>query len=100
MGNRTRRLPMNTKVETGPVTTGVMRRDVVYHFKPVASPVGELRLVTRGQGLCAVLWENEDPSRVPMAPLVETADLPILEEAARQLCAYFAGQLREFTLPL
>jgi methylated-DNA-[protein]-cysteine S-methyltransferase len=64
------------------------------------SPVGSLTLVATDRALTAVLWENEDPRRVPVGPLVEDTGHPVLHETARQLNDYFAGTLRRFSLPL
>lgn len=68
-------------------------------YKPMPSPVGMLRLVGSGQGLAAVLWENDRPGRVPLGAMIEgTNDL--LREAERQLSGYFAGAVQTFDLPL
>lgn len=64
------------------------------------SPVGDLTLIASDTGLTAILWPNDDPSRVPARNPVESADHPILAEAKRQLTAYFAGELKVFTVPL
>lgn len=66
----------------------------------LASPVGLLKLVANEQALVAVLWENENPKRVRLAELLEEAQHPVLLETARQLNEYFAGQRRQFDLPL
>ena len=47
-------------------------------FRRMASPVGVLTLVGGDGGLRAVLWENDDPARVRLPPLVESADDPLL----------------------
>ena len=41
-----------------------------YVFKAIAWPVGLLKLVARDAGLAAVLWENDDPHRVRLGPMV------------------------------
>lgn len=68
------------------------------------SPVGELRLIASADGLCAVLWPDDDASRVPVAAdleLLEQADdAPVLEDAVTQLAEYFAGERQHFTVPL
>lgn len=66
----------------------------------LASPVGQLKLVANAQALVAVLWENENPKRVRLAELLEEAQHPVLLETAKQLNEYFAGQRRQFDLPL
>jgi methylated-DNA-[protein]-cysteine S-methyltransferase len=68
--------------------------------KVIDSPVGRLTLVASDRGLAAILWEKDNPRRVPLGEVVETDSHPVLDEAERQLQEYFAGQRREFTLPL
>ncbi|WP_156680826.1 methylated-DNA--[protein]-cysteine S-methyltransferase [Sphingomonas profundi] len=69
-------------------------------FTTTPSPVGALTLVAGDAGLAAILWENDDPRRVPLPPCIEDATHPILVETARQLAAYFAGERRAFAVPL
>lgn len=71
---------------------------MTYHYKTIPSPVGQLKLVATDEGLAAVLWENDDPKRVPLGPLVENPRHPVLREAERQLQDYFAGKLKKFSL--
>jgi methylated-DNA-[protein]-cysteine S-methyltransferase len=56
------------------------------------TPIGPLRLVGNGQALTELDWSSE------------TLSLPdedaVLDEAARQLRAYFGGKLQRFDLPL
>ncbi len=66
----------------------------------LASPVGRLTLAATERGLAAVLWETDDPRRVPLGAAAEEPDHPVLREAASQLDAYFAGTRRAFDLPL
>jgi methylated-DNA-[protein]-cysteine S-methyltransferase len=54
-------------------------------FKTAASPVGLLKLVASDAGLAAVLWENDDPHRVRLGPMVEGPAHLILVETGRQL---------------
>jgi methylated-DNA-[protein]-cysteine S-methyltransferase len=58
----------------------------------VDSPIGPLGLVASEEGLCAVLF---DGSRIR-----PEGSSPVLAEAARQLDAYFEGELVTFDLPL
>jgi methylated-DNA-[protein]-cysteine S-methyltransferase len=71
-----------------------------YAHKLFESPVGELKLVASEDGLAAILWENDDPARVPLGETVEAPDHPILLEAERQLREYFAGSRQVFDLKL
>jgi methylated-DNA-[protein]-cysteine S-methyltransferase len=73
---------------------------MTFSYKMMTSPVGALKLVAGEHGLSAILWENDDPARVRLGPLVEDAEHPILIEAERQLRDYFAGTLTAFTVPL
>ncbi|SFS04444.1 methylated-DNA--[protein]-cysteine S-methyltransferase [Sphingomonas jatrophae] len=68
--------------------------------KQMASPVGTLTLVAGEAGLVAILWQDDDPARVPLGPLADDSDHPLLLETTRQLDAYFAGARRSFDLPL
>jgi len=68
--------------------------------KTIASPVGELTLVAEGEALVAILWDGDDPARVPLPALADTPDHPVLCETARQLDEYFAGKRKAFDLPL
>ena len=63
------------------------------------SPVGPLSLVSDGQALAALAFEQHAR---PIRPLVgaEPGSDAILDETRRQLDAYFAGKIRRFDLPL
>ena len=63
------------------------------------SPVGKLTLVASDAGLRAVLWEGDDPRRVPLGECVDD-DHPVIRDTAEQLAAYFDGSLHAFDLPL
>ena len=67
--------------------------------RTMPSPVGDLTLVASDAGLVAVLWPDDDPARVPLGPVMPDAH-PVLDAAASQLAAYFAGTLTRFDLPL
>lgn len=69
-------------------------------YKKINSPVGKLTLVASDKGLVAVLWENDKPTRVRLAELVEKGSDWVLLEAERQLKEYFAGKRRSFSVPL
>ena len=64
------------------------------------SPIGDLRIVERDGSIVAIEFS---PFKQPVdgRPLgARSDDEPVLAEAARQLTAYFAGDLKEFDLPL
>jgi methylated-DNA-[protein]-cysteine S-methyltransferase len=69
-------------------------------YKYFSSPVGKLKLVASETGLIAILWENENPRRVPLTGLVEDNKQNILVETERQLDEYFAGKRDVFSIPL
>ena len=71
---------------------------MTYSYKTTRTPVGVLKLVASDRGLAAVLWENDDPNRVRLAPLNEARNHPVLLEAEHQLLDYFAGKRRKFSL--
>jgi methylated-DNA-[protein]-cysteine S-methyltransferase len=73
---------------------------MTFSYKTIPSPVGELKLVASRHGLSAILWEDDDPARVRLGPLVEDAAHPILVEAGQQIGEYFAGTRKVFTVPL
>ncbi|ALJ11790.1 methylated-DNA--[protein]-cysteine S-methyltransferase [Sphingopyxis macrogoltabida] len=73
---------------------------MTHYFKTIWSPVGELTLVANAEGLAAILWENDRPGRVRLGPLTEDDKHPVLVETERQLGEYFAGERREFDVPL
>jgi methylated-DNA-[protein]-cysteine S-methyltransferase len=66
----------------------------------LSSPLGELVVASEGEALTSVRFEQH-AHLAPLAPdsLRDDHARP-LAEAKRQLAAYFAGELRAFTLPL
>jgi len=66
----------------------------------IDTPVGSLTLLAGDAGLAAVLWENDDPDRVPLGRLLRNASHPVIEAASAQLREYFNGRRRSFDLPL
>ena len=65
----------------------------------IDSPIGELRIVERGDAITAIEFSpfRDGDGRVKGA---RQDDHPVLAEACRQLAAYFARDLKEFELPL
>jgi methylated-DNA-[protein]-cysteine S-methyltransferase len=76
------------------------RTHMAYLYRTMNSPVGLLTLVASERGLAAILWENEDPARVPLQPLERDDTNALLIETERQLTDYFAGKLETFSTPL
>lgn len=66
----------------------------------IDTPVGQLTLVAGDSGLVAVLWENDDPQRVPLGTLRRNESHPVLAAAKQQLREYFGGRRRDFDLPI
>jgi len=71
---------------------------MAYYCTTMASPVGRLKLVASDKGLAAILWQDDDPTRVRLGPLTENSRHPVLQETERQLKDYFAGKLRQFSV--
>ncbi len=69
-------------------------------LKTTESPVGKLKLVASDKGLVAILWEKDNPRRVPLSNLVENDQHPVLVETQRQLEEYFAGKRKLFSIAL
>lgn len=71
----------------------------------MASPVGLLTVIGSGRGLRAVLWATERPGRVKLPADVPTSTggsggPRVLADTVEQLGEYFAGERRQFELPL
>lgn len=63
------------------------------------SPLGLVRVAASPQGVCGVWFEGQRHQPDASAwPTVE--DHPLLQQATMQLTQYFAGQRRQFDLPL
>jgi len=71
-----------------------------YVCTTMASPVGELTLVAKGERLAAILWQDDRPGRVRLGDMRVDPSWPVLLETARQLDAYFAGTRTAFDVPL
>src|ERR1700730_4829872 len=77
-----------------------MEIEMAHFCKTTRSPVGMLKLVATDSGLTAILWEGDDPKRVPLGDLTESPDHPVLQRAEQQLKEYFAGTRTAFDLDL
>jgi methylated-DNA-[protein]-cysteine S-methyltransferase len=66
----------------------------------VDSPVGALTIVASDDGLRAILWPDDDPSRVRLAEPIEDPSHPVIAATAAQLVEYFDGQRTGFDIPL
>jgi methylated-DNA-[protein]-cysteine S-methyltransferase len=66
------------------------------HMMAMKSPVGPLRLASDGETLTQI-WFLEE---MPELHGDNGESVPVLVETRRQLTAYFAGELKEFDLPL
>lgn len=71
-----------------------------WKHKYVPTPVGLLTVVATEIGIAALLWENDKPERVRIGHGEMIADDPLLSNAEIQLKEYFAGERKEFDLPL
>lgn len=69
-------------------------------YRTMGSPLGTLTLVGSDRGLAAVLWQDDDPSRVGPGAITKDTRHPILRQAQQQLEEYFAGQRRTFSVKL
>lgn len=76
------------------------RNTMSYVYKTISSPVGKLKLIADGDGLAAILWENDKPNRVRIKADIEDNDNPVLLETEKQLNEYFAGKREVFSVPL
>jgi methylated-DNA-[protein]-cysteine S-methyltransferase len=64
------------------------------------SPVGALTLVASSTGLMAVLWENDNPTRVRLPKHDYIQQHPILLQTTHELTEYFEGVRQQFSVPL
>jgi methylated-DNA-[protein]-cysteine S-methyltransferase len=81
-------------------TTQSQKTKKTYYYKTLESPVGKLTLVATNNGLAAILWENDDPKRVRLTPLVENKTHPILLTTELELKEYFEGTRTSFSVKL
>lgn len=71
------------------------------HSRRISSPLGELTLCANDDQLCAVLWPEQALShRAKSFEVARDQANAVLDAAAEQLDAYFAGSRQPFSLPL
>ena len=68
------------------------------HIDTLDSPIGELTLVSDGEALTGLYMDAQ--RHRPELPAATASDDAVLATARRQLGEYFAGERREFDLPL
>ena len=66
----------------------------------IDSPVGALTVVASDHGVRAILWPDDDPSRVRQADTIDDPSHPMIAVAVGQLTEYFDGERTEFDVPL
>ena len=71
-----------------------------HHYRIMESPVGLLTLVASAKGLVAVLWEDDDKTRVNIDLGSQAEHHALLNRVEQQLQEYFAGKRQQFDLPL
>jgi methylated-DNA-[protein]-cysteine S-methyltransferase len=89
---------MNTAMTGQPAATS--GRAARPHDLVVSSPIGDLTLHASGGALTAIDFGGDHAEGAGAVTRGAAPPEPILQAAASQLAAYFAGELREFTLPL
>jgi methylated-DNA-[protein]-cysteine S-methyltransferase len=66
----------------------------------VDSPVGALTIVASDDGVRAILWPDDDPSRVRLAETIDDPSHPVIAATVGQLVQYFDGERTDFDVPL
>jgi methylated-DNA-[protein]-cysteine S-methyltransferase len=68
------------------------------YYQVVSAPIGDLMLVSNGEALTGVYMSDQTHGLQPQADWQR--DEAEFDSIAKQLAAYFAGDLRDFDLPL
>ncbi|MFF4605593.1 methylated-DNA--[protein]-cysteine S-methyltransferase [Streptomyces sp. NPDC001339] len=105
---------MHSEQVPAPSAEAVVRRD--WAFTRLSTPIGPLLLAATREGLVQVVFHADEPAALPQRPVGRTSsalsrleqffggpplpEIPHLATAAAELTAYFAGELRSFTVPL
>ena len=66
----------------------------------IPSPLGEILLAASPQGLAGAWFTQGQRDTPDASACIDVPDHPLLQQAAHELEAYFAGHLRSFALPL
>jgi methylated-DNA-[protein]-cysteine S-methyltransferase len=74
-------------------------QDLSLHFEEVSSPVGRLRLTVSDTALVGIWFEQGRDGARPRPELIRGGS-PLLDRVRAQLDEYFAGERREFDLPV
>jgi methylated-DNA-[protein]-cysteine S-methyltransferase len=70
------------------------------YFNIVESPIDPLMIVSDGEFLTGLFMDHPRYGPAKAEGFEQDKGLPVLRETQRQLNAFFAGELREFDLPL
>lgn len=68
--------------------------------KTIESPVGRLSITEAGGTVVRIAWTDDQTGDPAGDPGAQPGESPLLARAAEQLDQYFAGQRRDFDLPL
>ncbi len=68
--------------------------------KTIESPVGRLSITAAGGAVVRIAWSDHEAGEADGDPGGQPGETPLLARAARQLGEYFAGERRDFDLPL
>jgi methylated-DNA-[protein]-cysteine S-methyltransferase len=74
--------------------------NTVVHFDFFDSPIGRMRLAGVRDGLTGIAFDGDRYAAPQNLAWVQDPAFPMLRRAARQLAAYFAGELQCFEVPL
>jgi methylated-DNA-[protein]-cysteine S-methyltransferase len=80
-------------------TMNARPQDLPLHFEEISSPVGRLRLTASDAALVGIWFEQGRDGARPRPGLIRGGS-PLLDGVRVQLDEYFAGERREFDLPL
>ncbi|HRP69326.1 MAG TPA: methylated-DNA--[protein]-cysteine S-methyltransferase [Turneriella sp.] len=76
------------------------KSDPPLYYTYIKSPIDKLCLISNGGALTHLLMEKHRHAPHIESHWIEKENLPIFNEATRQLNAYFSGKLKTFNLPI